>query len=284
MKKCLACGNERDLDDGNSPDSCPGCGRYYAKVEAAIRAHAEARHADPQSGQQSTPGTNTPRDSTAQPSSYRQNSSPQRQLDEQDEHEPSQNKIKSFWLSLGETKRIIVCVAAALVIGYFAGREHIKYEIGEAFRGAAKNFSGVFSGSNETPRKPSEPLKPNAKTTPREEPVSAALTKKGFFNGKYGQDAVTFDVRFENKTDKDIRGFNGVIIITDILDNVIKRLNVSITDPISAKASITWSGSMDYNQFIDSDRALRNAEFSDILASFKTTKVLFQDGETIELD
>ncbi len=33
-KTCLKCNHERDPNDGADPACCPGCGAYYAKVEA----------------------------------------------------------------------------------------------------------------------------------------------------------------------------------------------------------------------------------------------------------
>ena len=40
-KKCLKCGHERNLEDGNPKDCCPNCGAYYAKVEAALKRKAD---------------------------------------------------------------------------------------------------------------------------------------------------------------------------------------------------------------------------------------------------
>lgn len=254
MKKCLACNTERDLNDGNDPETCPGCGRIYAKVEASTL-------------DQLPPLTRT-------------------------QKRVSQPK-EGFWSGLGEAKRTLACIVAAFIVGYFAGREHIKYQFLQAFSGVAKGISESFSTPLDRPRteapavtRPASPVPANEKLSPppRPQPITATMTDKGFYSGEYGQDAVTFNIFFENKTGRDIRGFNGQIVVSDILGNVIIRLAVKITDPISANSSITWNGSMDYNQFMDRDKALKNADIQDIVTEFNTTKVLFQDGEVLEFD
>jgi hypothetical protein len=254
MKKCIACGTERYLNDGNDPDSCPGCSRIYAKVEAAA-------------SESSAPAMVRSRTQAKPP--------------------------EGFWSGLGETKRTLIWMLAAFVVGYFAGREHIKYQFLQAFSGVAKGISESFSTPLDRPRTESpavtraaSPVPANEKLSPppRPQPITATMTEKGFYNGEYGQDAVTFDITFENKTSRDIRGFNGLITVSDILGNEIMPLRVKITDPVKANSTVVWSGKLDYNMFIDKHQALKNADFQDITTTFETTKVLFQDGEVLELE
>jgi hypothetical protein len=242
MKKCLACNTERDLSDGNDPESCPGCGRIYAKVEA-VASVPRARTQDKQP--------------------------------------------EGFWSDLGEAKRTLICVILALVVGFFAGREHLRYQFISSFRDVAEGISSAMSGGIASPPPSSEARqlpKEKLNKVVRAEPITGKMTKKGYFSGEYGQDDITFDILFENKTNRDIRGFNGKVIIADILGNVIMRVSVKITDPISANSSIVWGGSIDYNQFLDKHQALRDADIQDIVAEFFATKILFQDGEVLELE
>ena len=275
MKKCLACGAERDINDGNDPACCPNCGRYYAKVEAvmATKINAVSNEGDDLEANNAKTSSKLPHEKAENTQNVRI----------KDENKFSLDKVKSAWSGLGETKRLLLTLLLAFAFGFLAGREHLKYEFREGMRQAAENIGNIFSkGSEPTPNKETS-LKTKIVNVFREKPISAVMTNKSFVDNKY-DDAVTFDIRFENKSDRDIRGFNGTIIVSDILDNVLKRLNVKITDPISAHSSITWSGTMDYNQFVASDKALKNAEFKDIVIKFEPTKILYQNGETVEFE
>jgi len=278
MKKCLACGTERDLNDGNDPASCPNCGRYYAKVEAVMAATNNKINAAPSRNDR-------PEESSSRATSEL---SPAKEVNAQNEHPSDEakfslSKIKSAWSELSETKRLILTLLVAFTFGFFAGREHLKYEFREGMRQAALNIGSIFSKGSEPASTKESSLKTKIVNVFRDKPITAVMTNKSFVDDKYN-DSVTFDIRFENKSDRDIRGFNGTIIVTDILDNVLKRLNVQITDPISANSSTTWSGAMDYNQFIASDKALKNAEFKDIVIKFEPTKILYQNGEVVEFE
>lgn len=268
MKKCLACGTERELDDGNDPECCPNCGRYYAKVEAIREAESTGKRKVSASVKRPTPKSSVSR------------VSPPSDNDEDDLHAMSRPSLAARWRELSELKRILILVLVSFVIGFFAGREQLKREIAESFKEAAENIGSIFTeGARPEPKK--ESITDKIKKALRKEPIVATMTKKGFYDGDY-DDFVTFGIRFENKTDRAIRGFNGVIIVSDILDNVIKKLNVKITDPIDLKSHYDWSGQMEYNRFINSHRALKNADFEDIRVELETKKVLYQNGEVDE--
>lgn len=177
-----------------------------------------------------------------------------------------------------------------LVIGYFAGREHLKYEMRSAIQSAAdemqKGLASAFGikpySTNKTERETPLP-KPK-----KPEPIGVSLVKKGFRghnwqSGIYG-DAITFSVSFKNLTDKDIRAFDGVLTFSDLLDNTILSSHLAINDPVGAGATMQWNGQMDYNQFMDSHKRLRSEDQSNLMITFTARKVLFADGSTKEFD
>lgn len=178
-----------------------------------------------------------------------------------------------------------------LGVGYFAGREHLKYELRTAFQSAAQGVQAALnSPANDVSRPPKEQKgeKPATTTTPTESPITVALTKKGFDAsdwqaGSY-EDAITFSVRFTNGTGKDIRAFDGVLTFTDLLDNEIIASKLAINDPLGATASLDWSGQLDYNQFIDSHQRLRSEERSNLKITFTPRKILFADGSVKEYE
>jgi hypothetical protein len=185
----------------------------------------------------------------------------------------------------------VVVGLLGLVVGYFAGREHLKYEMRSAIQSAAsemqKGLASAF-GANPIsgPSKSKEEAPPSKPKEP--EPVSVTLIKKGYLphdyeRGNY-QDAITFAVSFKNLTGKDIRAFEGVIDFTDLLDNTILSSHLAINDPIGAGAAMEWKGQLAYNQFMSSHQRLRGEERSNLKIVFTPKKVLFVDGTTKEFE
>ncbi|WP_165674672.1 hypothetical protein [Metapseudomonas otitidis] len=112
--------------------------------------------------------------------------------------------------------------------------------------------------------------------------VSAALIGKGFDEGEFGNDKITISILFKNDGSKDIRAFDGVFEFTDLLGNVILRSNVRVNEALSAGQSLSWDGSIDYNEFIASNRNLRNETQENVRLNFKLGKVLYSDGSKEE--
>jgi hypothetical protein len=180
-------------------------------------------------------------------------------------------------------------ILAGLVIGYFAGREHLKYEMRTAFQTTAqemqKNLASVFGGRNSSEEPKSTPKVPPPK--PKEAPpLNVVLVEKGFrdSNRREGvyQEAITFSVSFTNLTDKDIRAFDGVLSFNDLLDNNVLTSSLAINDPVKANSILEWKGQLDYNQFIDSHQRMRGENQANLKVTFTAHKVLFADGTTKE--
>jgi len=93
-----------------------------------------------------------------------------------------------------------------------------------------------------------------------------------------GEEAITFKVRFDNRTGKDVRAFEGRLTFLDLLDNDILGSRLAINDPIKAGATMDWEGKLDYNQFMNDHERLRNESLENLKTRFIVTKVLFADG------
>lgn len=189
---------------------------------------------------------------------------------------------------IADNRRVKLYLASifviGLAIGYFAGREHIKYEMRSAFKEAAEGLTkglGAAFGKGESGGKPS-PQEPKKKTA--EYPIKAKLTKKGFHSGEYGQNAITFSLSFSNATGKNVRAFDGVLTFTDLLENEILSSKLAINDPVTAGAALDWEGKLDYNQFISRHERLRNEELQNIRITFSPRRILFEDGTTKEFN
>jgi hypothetical protein len=186
--------------------------------------------------------------------------------------------VKDFLTAKGGLIILVV-----FILGFFTGREYFKYEIRQAVGSAFSGFGGKVADANSTLSNKGIKLPEvftNAKSFP------AFLIKKGYreFNANLGGDAITIDIQITNTFNKKVDGFNGLLIFSDILDNEIKRLNITVTDSIDIGANLMWMGEMDYNQFIDSSRALRNADREKIRVNLQLKKVIFADGTVEEFD
>jgi hypothetical protein len=172
-----------------------------------------------------------------------------------------------------------------LIVGYFAGREHLKYEMRNALQSAVRERAPPPSGgpSVAESRKPEPPPASKSNEPP---PLELMLTKKGFKasnpTGGDFEDDITFELSIKNLTGKGIRAFDGVITFTDLLDNQILMSRLAINDPIQAGSTYIWDGAIKYNQFIDSQQRLRNEPKDNLKIVFDTKKILFTDGTTKE--
>jgi hypothetical protein len=174
-----------------------------------------------------------------------------------------------------------------LIIGYFAGREHLKYEMRGAVRSAVQEFAPALSGgpSVAESKKPEPPAASKPKEPP---PLELTLTKKGFKaanpTGGDFEDDITFELLIRNLADKDIRAFDGVITFTDLLDNQIMASKLAINDPVRAGSTLLWQAAIKYNQFFDSHQRLRNEARDNVKISFMPKKILFMDGTIKEFN
>lgn len=95
-------------------------------------------------------------------------------------------------------------------------------------------------------------------------------------------DYVMFDFNYTNHTDKEIRGFQGIVSFYDMFGKEILSLSLENTDPIEAGATINNSDmSLEVNPYIDDHVKLRDTKFEDMTMSFVPTMVVFSDGTTL---
>lgn len=107
--------------------------------------------------------------------------------------------------------------------------------------------------------------------------VDLEITKKGFFNGDF-QDQIQMDLKFTNKTDKNIKGVQGTITFYDIFDKEIKTLNISYDKGIPAGQSKVYNSGMRFNQFIDADQKLKDTELKDLKYKWEVKTIVYEDG------
>lgn len=249
---CPKCAYTRKPQDQAPEYECPNCGVIYAKAK-------------PRS-------TSNPGPDTRAPTSRLEEPRPQ------DSAFDAPVARSRRWIDSRENRILLGAVLASFIVGYFAGREHIKYEMRSAFADAAEGIKRAFGGNSQPPK---DPPKKQARA-PQAAPISPKLLRKGFQEGEYGRNAVTFSVEFANLTGKDVRAFDGTIVFTDLLGNEIHGAKLAVNDRIAAGGTMTWEGKLDYNQFISSHERLRNAEIENMKVVYTVKRVMFEDGEVKE--
>ena len=235
---CPKCGYLRKPQDAAPDYECPQCGVVYAKVAPKFQDTAPQKISEPVASATSLPIT-------------------------LGEHFDKRQK-----------QILVAAVVASFVIGYFAGREHLKYEMRSAIENATAGLKYVFGGGGVKPTGPP----PKAKVA-ESFPITATLLRKGVSERDYGRSEITFAVTFANSTGKDVRAFDGVLTFTDLLGNEILSATVAINDPVVVSESLLWEGKLDYNQFMSPHERLRNAETENTKVIFTLKKVLFADGQ-----
>jgi hypothetical protein len=147
----------------------------------------------------------------------------------------------------------------------------------------AKEFKAEMEAKQEEERRLAEEAK--REEAERIKRLSGALTvslyEKGFFEYNY-QDYITFKFAFQNKTDKNMKAFTGMIIINDLFDKEIKNFNLTFDDGINANSKRNWSAQTEYNQFIDEDVTLKSKDMDDLKVEWIPEKIIFTDNTTLE--
>jgi hypothetical protein len=110
-----------------------------------------------------------------------------------------------------------------------------------------------------------------------EEKVSLDKLTKGF-NDNYISPQITFNLTFANNTDKDIRGFEGIVTFFDVFDNEIEALRLSYDQGLQARYEVTLEKAVDYNQFRDASIKLKEIEEKNLKYKWKVTTILYDDG------
>lgn len=151
-----------------------------------------------------------------------------------------------------------------------------------------KGKDGPFARPTAGPRAQQERPKVALTDTKTEEPppVEVSLRSKHFKPADYKANdfeaAIIVGLSIANKSGKDIRAFDGTLTFTDLLDNEIYSSKLAINELIASESTINWSGRVKYNQFEDSQNALKNEDMANLKTRFVVRKVLYADGTTKE--
>lgn len=111
--------------------------------------------------------------------------------------------------------------------------------------------------------------------------VILEITNKDFYeadwrSGSY-QDQILMGFKFSNETEKDMRGFEGVLTFYDIFDNKISATKISYDEGLPMRESKVWEAGMNYNQFMDEDVKLKNTELKNLKYRWEVETIIYAD-------
>lgn len=105
---------------------------------------------------------------------------------------------------------------------------------------------------------------------------------KNYDAGRYSE-YQQFRIGVQNNSDKPVAGVAGEIKFIDVFDKEVGAVSFRITENIAPGKSATWIGGRDYNQFLDTHRAVWNLEDGKYTTKFIPEMVVFQDGTKLTI-
>lgn len=186
---------------------------------------------------------------------------------------PARSRNVTFrdWASSNPVTLLVICLCLGFAAGYFAGREHVKYEIRSALQGAMGGFAEALAGGG---------ARPQVKKAVIPAVVSARLVSLSLDEGEYAS-TIRAAVAFTNTGKEGIRAFDGELVFSDILGNEILTASVVVTDPLKAGEDTVWFGEIGYNKYKASHKKLAHEGVENLKMQFVQKKVLFTDGRGI---
>lgn len=116
--------------------------------------------------------------------------------------------------------------------------------------------------------------------------MHAAITSdvKSFaYEKKQREDHLNVGISFKNNSDSEIVGIKGDLVISDMFGTKLKKATISTDSNIKPGEELYGVWSLDYNQFIDGDKTLKNADPSKLVFGWKPQTYIFADGNKLTL-
>ncbi|MEM0513937.1 hypothetical protein WCN91_00545 [Pseudoalteromonas sp. YIC-827] len=173
--------------------------------------------------------------------------------------------------------KLFVVGFICLTVGYFAGREHLKYQVRSSMEGVLSSFSESLSPKKE--QSFIEEKISDFKSALKPKFVSPIISNKSYKKYKYDE-AITFDVTWDtSELDKPTRAIKGILIFSDLFGESQFRIRTTINNPLSPKTFFTETGiGFDYNQFKDSHNWMLVTDVKDMKVTFDVQNVIYADG------
>ena len=125
-------------------------------------------------------------------------------------------------------------------------------------------------------------VKEQAKMDSMRNVISVSLVSKDDNDSGFS-DIIQMKFNVHNNGEKDIRAFRGDITFKDVFGDVLKKYDMECDILIAAHQAIMYNAQVKYDQLIDSDVKLLNADITDIQFVFNPKLILFDDGSEMSL-
>jgi|GEM_PF-1251914 len=118
--------------------------------------------------------------------------------------------------------------------------------------------------------------------------ISIEIMDKSFVPSSYMKgtydDYITLKFNFTNKSDKNIKGFQGNVKFLDMFENEISSNPLKYEDGVKSGETKEYVASKRYNQFMEEDKQLKSADLSNMKFEWLPSTIIFEDGtkEAIE--
>lgn len=115
--------------------------------------------------------------------------------------------------------------------------------------------------------------------------ITVSVFEKGFVEKDiYAHDyddKITLKVAYQNNSKRDLAAFKGIITFRDTFGD--KIYSTGLKDDVGVKAGATRNVGLfvKYNQFIDADVRLKNADLAKTKVEFQPITVMFADGSSL---
>lgn len=170
---------------------------------------------------------------------------------------------------------LVAIILLAIIMGSISSANQAEQKVQEKEELSQSLQQAGSTKTNEETQAPSE-QKPETKK------VELEVVKKGFHEadfmaGEY-EDKITMDLKFINKTDKSIKGVQGVITFYDIFDDKILSTNISYDEGINANEEKIWNVGIGYNQFMDEHEKFKNTAIENLKYKWEVKTIIYEDN------
>ena len=94
-------------------------------------------------------------------------------------------------------------------------------------------------------------------------------------------DKISFDIAIQNKTGKEIKAIKGPLAFYDLFGEALYSANYTQDDPIKPNEVYKTQITLDYNQFDDKLKFLKDKDVKDLKFEYVPEKIIFADGSEL---
>lgn len=113
--------------------------------------------------------------------------------------------------------------------------------------------------------------------------VSVNVVEKGFREIDYS-DYITLEVVIANNSEQDVEGVKGRLVFNDIFGDEIMSVGIKEDQPVAAAEQRVERYTLDYNQFMDDHKKLRNTDLDRMEVDWEPMTILFSDGTRVDVE